>query len=279
MSNFTRENFSYPKIAIVIGTGVAFIVLGVFLGSEKGIVIGPIITGVGLIYLLGRFFVDLTSPKLDLLSLSKLDSNFENGVTFRALMNKLYSGTRDIECRRVFDNFLGRLEHGRYYEEPREEVEAEYKRLATLYKDIFQECRQIEFLRNQERRKLSRKEKKTYLAALEKISLAIEKARPQQRARDRILRKVWRARSALKNAVEPDEISKYQEELELVEAELENHHNTEGDLISLRWQAWEDLATLEKELLNKWVPLESVSYPEILDKPMPDPKPPASNSD
>ena len=42
MSIFTRENFSYPKIAVVIGSGIAFIVLGI-LGSEKGIVIGPII--------------------------------------------------------------------------------------------------------------------------------------------------------------------------------------------------------------------------------------------
>ena len=39
-------------------------------------------------------------------------------------------------------------------------------------------------------------------------------------------------------------------------------------------QGDEDLEILEKEFLNELVPLESVSYPEILNKPMPDIKPP-----
>ena len=78
-----------------------------------------------------------------------------------------------------FFSFLGELEDGTYYETPRKELETEFKRLATRYKNTEQKHQQIELLLKPDGRELTDKEHRTYLTALKKIKLAEEKAQPQ----------------------------------------------------------------------------------------------------
>jgi len=56
---FTKDNFSYSKIFTVLGSGLFFLLTGVLLNSPKGYVVGSAVTFFGLVYLLGRVFVDL----------------------------------------------------------------------------------------------------------------------------------------------------------------------------------------------------------------------------
>lgn len=211
-----------------------------------------------------------------ILGSEKADKTEKNGPIVEELSRgwqDKYSKQRDIHFE-VCTNFLTRLSDGRAYTAPREELEAEFERIVSIYKNSDQKSRQALALIEGPYRQLTKIERREYFKHQNAVEKADLDAQPEKRARRKLNMRIYRARQNLEAANDEAIQQDRQSQLDAITEELDEFWKIGGVFTRKANEAKKAFEDYQIELLNKWIPPESVGFDEIFDMPMPDPVPP-----
>lgn len=229
----------------------------------------------------GDFLVGGTPIKVGdeylIVSSGKADKAKEEVPTVKELSfdwKKTYFRERNTDFD-IRHGFLDRLADGRAHSRPRQELEKEYERLTSNYKESDQKLRQVMALIEGPGRKFTKAERREYLKYKHAVEKADFDAQPEKSARNRLIGRIHRARRSLEGAADEASQRERQQRLDLLEKELFELRKTGYVLSKKADEAKRAFEAYEMDLLNKWVSPESVGFDHaIVDRPMPDPVPP-----